>query len=251
MRQVVGDLYNHILVSDTLNDMNILASHHVSQVTFPLYLYNSDNEMKLDNVRRSNFNPDFTKAISNNLKLDFIEDGEGDLKETLGPEDIFNYSYAIFHSTNYRHHYSEFLKMDFPRLPITSQNTFFKNLVEKGKILVNVHLLQSPLLNKPITIFEAKGLSVVEKVNYEPQTQRIYINKTQYFGQVPLDIWNFHIGGYQVCNKWLKDRKGRVLSAEDINHYQKIVVALNETIRLMKEIDEVIDKYGGWPGAFL
>ena len=80
--------------------------------------------------------------------------------------------------------------------------------------------------------------------------RRVSINKTQYFEGVPLEVWNFHVGGYQVCEKWLKDRKGRNLTFDYIAHYQKIVVALKETIRLMKEIDEVIDKYGGWPGAF-
>ncbi|HEY8668280.1 MAG TPA: type ISP restriction/modification enzyme [Tepidisphaeraceae bacterium] len=71
------------------------------------------------------------------------------------------------------------------------------------------------------------------------------------FAGVPEEIRNFHIGGYQVCQKWLKDRKGRTLSKDDLIHYQKIVVALHETIRLMKEIDEVIEKHGGWPGAFV
>jgi len=64
---------------------------------------------------------------------------------------------------------------------------------------------------------------------------------------VPAEVWNLHISGYQVCEKWLKDR---TLSKDDIAHYHKIVVALAETIRLMAEIDVVIEKHGGWPGAF-
>ena len=73
------------------------------------------------------------------------------------------------------------------------------------------------------------------------------INKTQYFVGIPEEVYNFHIGGYQVCQKWLKDRKGRQLTEEEIAHYQKIVVALNETIRIMKEIDAVIEGHEGWP----
>jgi hypothetical protein len=84
-----------------------------------------------------------------------------------------------------------------------------------------------------------------------PRRSRVYINPSRYFESVPEDVWKFHIGGYQVCEKWLKDRRGRVLSDEDIAHYQKIVVALKETIRLMAEIDKVIEAHGGWPGAFV
>ena len=91
----------------------------------------------------------------------------------------------------------------------------------------------------------------VEKVTYSDETVWIDKGQTEGFQGVPEDVWYFQIGGYQVCYKWLKDRKGRVLSVEDITHYQKIVVALNETILLMKEIDGVIEQHGGWPGAFV
>ena len=96
-----------------------------------------------------------------------------------------------------------------------------------------------------------KGDNVVEKVQYTDNDQRVWINKTQYFGGVPNAVWVFQIGGYQVCAKWLKDRKGRKLTYEDTQHYQKIVVALAETIRLMGKIDKVIETHGGWPGAFV
>jgi hypothetical protein len=110
--------------------------------------------------------------------------------------------------------------------------------------------MESPLLNNLITKYEVKGEHLVEKVSYDDKTQRVSINKTQYFEGVPPEVWNFHIGGYQVCEKWLKDRKGRKLTIDDIDHYQKIVVALKETIRLMQEIDEGIEAHGGWPAAF-
>ena len=123
-------------------------------------------------------------------------------------------------------------------------------MAEKGAALVVLHLMESPLLNNLITRYEVKGDHLVEKVSYDEKTQRVSINKTQYFDGVPPEIWNFHIGGYQVCEKWLKDRKGRKLTIDDIDHYQKIVVALKETIRLMSEIDEVIAEQCGWPRAF-
>ena len=178
------------------------------------------------------------------MGLEFIEDGKGDLQGTFGPEDIFNYAYAIFHSPTYRIRYAEFLKIDFPRLPLTSDKVLFKALTEKGVELVALHLMESPVLNIPITQYPVSGSNVVEKVEYKEADQRVFINKEQYFEGVPAEVWNFHVGGYQVCQKWLKDRKGRMLSYDDITHYQKIVVALKETIRLMAEIDALIPE---WP----
>jgi hypothetical protein len=127
----------------------------------------------------------------------------------------------------------------------------FRSLASLGAELTALHLLESPKLDKPITEFTGGRNPEVEKVSWSKNT--VWVDKAQTIGfkGVPEDVWDFHIGGYQVCDKWLKDRKGRTLSKDDIAHYQKIVVALSETIRLMGEIDEVIDQYGGWPGAFV
>ena len=120
----------------------------------------------------------------------------------------------------------------------------FKKLAIKGAELVALHLMESPTFNKLITKYPVKGSNEVNNVTYDEKTQRVYINKEQYFEGVPPEVWEFHIGGYQVCHKWLKDRKGRKIGVDDSTHYQKIVVALKETIRLMAEIDELIP---GWP----
>jgi hypothetical protein len=120
--------------------------------------------------------------------------------------------------------------------------------MEKGAVLVSLHLMESPLLNNLSTRYEVKGKHLGEKVFYDEKDNRVYINKTQYFDGEPPEIWNFHVGGYQVCEKWLKDRKGCKLTIEDIDHYQKIVVALKETICLMSEIDAAIAEHDGWPG---
>jgi predicted helicase len=173
-----------------------------------------------------------------------VEDGTGDLEETFGPEDIFNYAYAVFHSPTYRSRYAEFLKIDFPRLPLTSDKGLFRALVAKGAELVSLHLMESPKLNNLITKYPVVGPNQVETVRYDEANQRVYINKSQYFAGISPEVWNFHIGGYQVCQKWLKARKGRTLSYDDLTHYQKIIVALKETIRLMEEIDALIP---GWP----
>ncbi len=109
-----------------------------------------------------------------------------------------------------------------------------------------------PVLNTLITKYPATGSNTVEKVRYDENNQRVYINKTQYFEGVLPQVWGFHIGGYQVCDKWLKDRQKvkRKLTVDEVQHYQKIIVTVQETIRLMKEIDEVIEEHGGWPVAF-
>jgi hypothetical protein len=142
------------------------------------------------------------------------------------------------------------LKIDFPRLPLTGNLGLFRELARLGSELVALHLLESPKLDRPITDYFGGRAPAVEKVSWSKNTVWVDKAQTTGFRGVREPVWNFHIGGYQVCEKWLKDRKGRTLSKDDIAHYQKIVVALSETIRLMKEIDEVIEQHGGWPGAF-
>jgi predicted helicase len=244
-REVNGD-FHHILCSrDLINDCTVSLQTRERTYLFPLYLYPAEGEMQFDGGhRRPNLNPEFIKAVSDKLGLTFIEDGRGDLSETFGPEDIFNYAYAVFHSPTYRTRYAEFLKIDFPRLPLTSDKGLFKALAAKGAELIALHLMESPVLNNLITGYPVTGSNEVEKVTYDDNNQRVYINKTQYFEDVPPEVWEFHIGGYQVCQKWLKDRKGRTLTYDELTHYQKVMVALRETMRLMEEIDDLIL---GWP----
>jgi predicted helicase len=220
-----------------------LSAYDITSLV-PLYLYPTEGEMQFEKGRRPNLNPEFIKTVSDKLGLKFISDGKGDLIGNFGPEDIFNYAYAVFHSPTYRSRYTEFLRIDFPRLPLTSDKKLFKSLADKGAKLVSLHLMESPVLNNLITKYPVAGSNLVERVGYDENTQRVHINKGQYFEGVEPAIWNFHIGGYQVCQKWLKDRKGRILSYDELTHYQKVVVALKETIRLMAEIDTLIPS---WP----
>ncbi len=168
----------------------------------------------------------------------------------LTPEDIFHYAYGVLHSPCYRSRYAEFLKINFPRLPLTGHLDLFRALARLGGEFTALHLLESPALGQPITQYLGGRSPEVEKPTWSNNTVWVDKAQTTGFQGVREDVWNFHIGGYQVCQKWLKDRKGRTLTKDDIAHYQKIVVALAETIRLMAEIDKVIDKHGGWPGAF-
>ncbi len=168
------------------------------------------------------------------LDADFTNEKEK-TKNTFAPIDILDYIYAVLHSPYYREKYKEFLKIDFPRVPYPKGEETFWKLVKLGNELRKLHLLESDLLNKAITKFPVDGDNEVVKLKYE--NKKVWINDTQYFDNVPQVAWEFYIGGYQPAQKWLKDRKGRTLDFEDIVHYQKIIVALAETDKLMKMID--------------
>lgn len=236
-----------LLCSCLLAGHKSVAAYDINTV-FPLYLYPAADEVDATSGRRPNMNPAFLNALAEKLKAP--QEGPHGMPKGVTTENIFHYAYAVFHSPTYRTRYAEFLKIDFPRLPLTRNRDLFFSLAALGGELVDLHLMESPKLNDIITEFPEKGTDAVEKVQYTDKDKRVWINPTQYFGGVPAAVWSFYIGGYQVCEKWLKDRKGRTLTYEDIQHYQKIIVALNETIRLMAEIDHVIETQGGWPGAF-
>jgi predicted helicase len=253
-RQQATEGYRHCWVANTPpNDCVVSNISHEANQVFPLYTYETPDStagtlfaQKLI-TRQPNISVRFKQAFEHIFGLQFVKEGIGDLRTTFGPEDVFHHIYAVFHSPTYRSRYAEFLKIDFPHLPLTSNVELFRQLCGLGKELVALHLLEASVLNKPNTEFKGKGDNIVAKGHPKYQGGVVRINPTQSFKGVPEDVWEFHIGGYQVCEKWLKDRRGRELSSEDITHYQKIVIALGETIRLMGEVDEAIESAGGWP----
>jgi predicted helicase len=261
-----GEPFRHVLVSRTLSEVILLSSKTSNNAfVFPLYKYvdtgSSQGTLKADVNRQSNFSSQVPKNLAARLAMTFKPDGAGDRIRSFGPDDVFHYTYSILYAPTYRSRYSEFLKRDFPRIPFTSDAELFRRLCILGADLVALHVLEddyeaaswntsrpkgrSPLI--PITRFAGKGSAEVAKGYPKDQDGKVHINPSRYFEGVPQEVWNFHIGGYQVCEKWLKDRRGRTLSDEDINHYQRVVVALSETIRLMAEIDRVMEEHGGWP----
>lgn len=207
---------DYIFISKIVSDEHFVSDNSFK---FPLYLYHNDG------LKTANFNAKILEKIKSNIQ------GE------VNPEDILDYIYAVLHSPSYREKYKEFLKIDFPRVPYPKENETFWKLVEKGKELRLLHLMESPKLREFITTFPESGSNIVEKIKYE--NGKVFINETQYVGNVPEIAWNFYIGGYQPAQKWLKDRKGRKLSNQDLEHYQKIIIALAETDRITKEIDGI------------
>ncbi len=186
-------------------------------------------------LRSSNFSPAFIDALSAAVNMQFVADGKGDLYEIFGPEDVFDYLYAVLHAPTYRARYADFLKIDFPRVPLPASVDLFRALCPLGARLVALHLLGQP--GGALSAYPVAGGNSVDRVVY--QHGRVYINAAQYFDDVPPDVWAYHIGGGQLCHKWLKDRKGRTLSSHDIQHYRHIVATLAETIMVIEQIDEL------------
>lgn len=191
-------------------------------------------------------------------ELLFDQRGRGDLEKSFGPRDIFDWIYAALHSPAYRARYADLLKSDFARIPLPRAKELFRELVPLGTKLVALHLvdeIDEKALKDPKDIrFAGRGAASVEKGFPKWSNGRVAINAEGWFEEVPENVWSFHIGGYQVCEKWLKDRRvnklGRPLNENETLHYRRIVKAISETIDLMAEIDRVIDRHGGWPGAF-
>ena len=209
---------------------------------FPLYIY-EENMGKEE--RFVNFNKDLYEKIAeglnylpcyeDNLRVDPISDYNG----VLYPQDLFDYIYAVLHSPSYRERYKEFLKIDFPRIPYPTNWEKYRDLVEKGEELRLLHLMED-LPSKTGITFPVAGSLQVDC--YRWQDNRVYINADQYFEDVPESAWNFYIGGYQPAQKWLKDRKGLTLSFEDVRHYQHIIYVLQQTERIMREIDGIMNE---------
>jgi predicted helicase len=254
-RQAITEKFG-FFVTRRICDINYtgVAGQYGAGLVFPLYLYPEPSaQQTIEPVasRLPNLNAVIVKQIAEKLGLGFVPEKEAegnvcfvnspevrdDFKTTFAPIDLLDYIYAVLHSPTYREKYKEFLKIDFPRVPYPKDADTFWQLVRLGGEIRQIHLLESPTVENYITQYPVDGDNVVIKASY--QTGKVYINDTQHFDSVPLTAWNFYIGGYQPAQKWLKDRKGRKLEFDDILHYQKIIVALSETDRLMKEIDKI------------
>lgn len=235
-----GNDYEHIFITNTITESSYV-SNRTSEITslFPLYLYSTTSQSTIgpQQPRTPNLNAEIVAQIAKNLGLRFVPEKEMDT-DTFAPIDILDYIYAVLHAPSYREKYKEFLKIDFPRVPYPQKSDEFWQLVELGAHLRKLHLLEHPSIEKLLTHYPISGTNNITKVAYD--NGKVYINDTQYFDNVPEIAWNFYIGGYQPAQKWLKDRKNTELSVDDIFHYQKIIVALTTTDKVMQEIDTVI-----------
>lgn len=226
--------WQHAFVCAVISD-HVAVSLKTIDYAFPLYLYPSAARDDLFvhhelSERQPNLNQKLVAALA-----------EAYSREPTS-EEIFHYVYAVLYAPAYREKYAEFLRMDFPRVPFTADAGLFQNLTALGARLTALHLLKSPELDPPACRFEGRGDGHIGKgrragLRYESDEQRVYINATQYFGPVPEAVWTYQVGGYQPCEKWLKDRQERRLRVDDIRAYCRIVTALKLTIAIQQEIN--------------
>ncbi|KAA3602044.1 MAG: DNA methyltransferase [Calditrichaeota bacterium] len=250
----VGQMtWNLGFITKFMTDLNIYRRGGGN--TFPLYLYSDKEDLFSEEVRKPNLDLKLVTKIAKKVGLKFTNEKE-ETEDTFAPIDILDYIYAVLHSPTYREKYKEFLKIDFPRIPFPKSTKIFWELVKLGGELRQIHLLESSKVEEFITTYPQDGDNVITRkltakspgfqlTDEQNKLGKVWINEQQYFDKVPLVAWEFYIGGYQPAQKWLKDRspkgreEGRKLNFEDILHYQKIIVALTETDRLMKEIDKI------------
>lgn len=264
-----------VFVLSTLMGHKACVAYDINS-TFPLYLYPAEGETDFAahpfTRRRPNLSDAFLADLARRLKKKRVLKPERaaelthgshvqyvGLPEGITPEAIFHYLYAILHSPEYRSRYAEFLKMDFPRLPLPGSPALFDALAAHGARLTALHLLDTTTAPDLLEIrhgFPVSGSSRLDSKfpKFLPlgdgTTGRVQINDTQYFDNVPTTVWTHKIGGYQVAEKWLKDRRERTLTADDRSHYQRTLIALAETQAEMTRIDTTIEAHGGWPNAF-
>ncbi|HHT9116456.1 MAG TPA: type ISP restriction/modification enzyme [Candidatus Wunengus californicus] len=239
-RQLSTLNFSHAFVTDKIGDMCFVSIKTKETGYFsPLYLYPEKSKPEKGYQVRNLmlFEPPVDyKTRKPNISPELIGQLTKHFKKTPSPEQIFFYIYAVLYSNTYRTKYSEFLKIDFPRIPFTKDYKLFGKMAEYGERLVDLHLLKSPEIDPPIARFQGKGDNTIGKLRYEPT--RLFINGNQYFEGIEPEIFGYQIGGYQVCEKWLKDRKDRKLSLDDIKHYCNIVTAIKKTLEIQKSIDD-------------
>lgn len=239
-RQIALDKWSHVGVTKNIADDSRVSNKTKERgYIFPLFVKKDTDLQQMLSPESSdlpNFDFNIINRLADGLGLSFNVEINTQ-RDTFSPIDVLDYIYAVLHSPSYREKYKEFLKIDFPRVPYPKDKEAFWKLVNLGGQLRQIHLLEGPAVERYITQYPVDGNNVVTKPNF--QNGRVYINDTQYFDSVPAVAWEFYIGGYQPAQKWLKDRKDRKLEFDDILHYQKIILALTETDRLMKEIDTV------------
>jgi Type ISP C-terminal specificity domain/N-6 DNA Methylase len=240
--QVVGDEYpwNLAFITDTLIDFNLF--YRGGELLFPLYLY-KPQESKRRSLTLMLFEPEVPYGNAGrtpNINKKIWEKLEAIYKKKFTPENLMHYIYGIIYSPVYREKFAEFLKIDFPRIPFATDFKLFLEMAEWGKQLTELHLLKHKFLNKPLAKYHGKGDDQVDKVKYDPQSQRVAINDKNYFDGISPEVWNYQIGGYQVMDKYLKPRVGRLMA--DPAHFCKMATAIARTIEIQKQIDPLFKR---------
>ena len=236
-----SETWQHIGITDKICEACVISNRgREINYLFPLYLYAPDKDGKLPKSVKEVYgvtNPFVKKEVIENIYPAFREEINKKYNKIFSAEQIFFYIYAILHSPYYREKYQEFLRIEFPRIPFPDDKESFLALSALGEQLKQAHLLEE-IPNIPIPIrYEGEGGDKVTKIIYF--NKKLLINPSKFFTPIEPEVWNFYIGGYQVLNKYLKERKGRELSLDEIEHFKKIVASLTATGELMEKIDPI------------
>lgn len=238
VRRSRGNVFVLPFITSGIVDKCIISTLDNANI-FPLYRYTDiENQPSLSglNKKTPNLNEAIIERLADLINAPFLAD-DGNNESVFTPVDILDYIYAVLYSPSYREKYNEFLKLDFPRIPYPKDAKIFWKLARLGQRLRETHLLKNSSSLPIATQYPIDGSNEVIKVTYNKG--KLYINKEQYFDLVAEDIWETYIGGFQPAQKWLKDRKGQLLTYDDIRHYQILIGALTETQRIMCEIDMI------------
>ena len=244
-RQLSTLPWQHVFVSDFLTDDCFVSNRSRERAyVFPLFVSAERTTTTTPGPACRDLFADYgtEDKLEPNLDAYIAERLAGHYGDKISPRTILDYVYAVLHSAHYREKYSGFLKMDFPRIPFPADRDVFCQLSCLGEALVALHLLNSSDLHPAGLRFPVEGDNRVVRrksqgFGYDQDSERMYINKKQYFEPIPLDLYEYQIGGYQVLHKWLKDRKDRRLSWGEIRTYCRIVTAIRKTIEIQEEID--------------
>lgn len=252
--------YHHVFCTATISEAIFLSGTTASNaMNLPLYLHPDPNNPvytdtgHLDESIRLNFDPALYARIRKAAGLTGpapapAADGTDAFRRATGenrPDEVkvFDYIYGVLHCPAYRARYAQFLKTDFPRVPLPPSPDLFRAISTQGEALRRLHLMEPAAIGETPFPFTGDGDNEVTAPRFEAdgETGRVWINATQAFENIPAIAWTFPIGGYQPAQKWLKDRRGKKMSWQDIGHYQRIIKVLTETARIMDEINLALD----------
>lgn len=229
-RQGKRDPYSYFFVSDVICESCVFESAYANNSVFPLYLFQNLSQDELFSSAVNNIKPNISSELYQKIVNTYHSE--------MSPEKIFSYIYGVTFSNIYRNLYIQLLKVDFPRIPFTAEKTVFNTISSLGQRLINLHLLKSPDLDHPVAKYQGHGDDhVINRPNYSEVDQRLYINPSHFFEGLRPDVWNYQLGGYQVLDKYLKERKGRKM--DDPRYFIRVATALAKTIEIQEEIDAI------------
>ena len=236
-RQTKTDKWSHVLVTNNITD-NSYISNKTCERSYTMPLFREGNEI----ISGVNLKTDLINALEKAYKARFKETELSITSNEFTAKEIFYYIYAVLYSNSFRNKFGSVLKIDFPRVPFINNKRIFKKLSGFGKQLVSYHIL-----NNKVTVkvnFPEKGSNIIDKIKFNKN--EVWINKNQYFNGISFDIWNFQIGGYMPAQKWLKSRKSKKLTYDELITYPRVITSISKTIEIQSKIDKVIDELGGW-----